>query len=108
MDLDKLVADLGKERDRLGRAISALLGSARCGLYRRQNEEAGRTPQGRHDQEAQARRLNTRRPQAPFNRDEEALGRAQKKDLLGISGAGHRARAFLRAEKINCALDSTS
>lgn len=28
MDLDKLVADLAKERDRLGRAITALLGSA--------------------------------------------------------------------------------
>ncbi len=32
MDLDKLVADLGKERDRLGRAISALLGSAGAAL----------------------------------------------------------------------------
>ena len=32
MDLDKLVADLAKERDRLGRAISALLGSASAAL----------------------------------------------------------------------------
>ena len=32
MDLDKLVADLAKERDRLGRAISALLGSAGAAL----------------------------------------------------------------------------
>jgi hypothetical protein len=28
LDLEKLVADLAKERDRLGRAISALMGSA--------------------------------------------------------------------------------
>ena len=32
MDLDKLVADLAKERDRLGRAITALLGSASAAL----------------------------------------------------------------------------
>jgi len=32
LDLDKLVADLAKERDRLGRAISALLGSASAAL----------------------------------------------------------------------------
>ena len=32
MDLDKLVSDLAKERDRLGRAISALLGSAGAAL----------------------------------------------------------------------------
>jgi hypothetical protein len=32
LDLDKLVADLAKERDRLGRAITALLGSAGAAL----------------------------------------------------------------------------
>lgn len=32
MDLEKLVADLAKERDRLGRAINALLGSASAAL----------------------------------------------------------------------------
>ena len=32
MDLEKIVADLAKERDRLGRAISALLGSAGAAL----------------------------------------------------------------------------
>jgi hypothetical protein len=32
LDLDKLVADLAKERDRLGRAITALLGSAGSAL----------------------------------------------------------------------------
>ena len=31
MDLNKLVADLTKERDRLGRAISALVGSVMAG-----------------------------------------------------------------------------
>ena len=31
MDLEKLVADLMKERDRLGKAITALLGSALSG-----------------------------------------------------------------------------
>jgi hypothetical protein len=31
LDLNKLVSDLTKERDRLGRAISALLGSALSG-----------------------------------------------------------------------------
>ena len=32
MDLEKLVSDLAKERDRLGRAITALLGSAGAAL----------------------------------------------------------------------------
>ena len=32
MDLEKLVSDLAKERDRLGRAISALIGSAGAAL----------------------------------------------------------------------------
>lgn len=32
LDLEKLVSDLGKERDRLGRAIAALLGSAGAAL----------------------------------------------------------------------------
>jgi hypothetical protein len=32
LDLEKLVADLAKERDRLGRAITALLGSAGAAL----------------------------------------------------------------------------
>ncbi len=32
MDLEKLVSDLAKERDRLGRAISALVGSASAAL----------------------------------------------------------------------------
>jgi hypothetical protein len=32
LDLDKLVSDLAKERDRLGRAIAALLGSAGAAL----------------------------------------------------------------------------
>ena len=32
LDLDKLVSDLAKERDRLGRAIAALLGSASAAL----------------------------------------------------------------------------
>jgi len=32
LDLEKLVADLAKERDRLGRAITALLGSASAAL----------------------------------------------------------------------------
>lgn len=32
MDLEKLVSDLAKERDRLGRAISALMGSASAAL----------------------------------------------------------------------------
>jgi len=32
LDLEKLVADLAKERDRLGRAISALMGSASAAL----------------------------------------------------------------------------
>lgn len=32
MDLEKLVADLAKERDKLGRAITALLGSAGSAL----------------------------------------------------------------------------
>jgi hypothetical protein len=32
LDLEKLVSDLAKERDRLGRAISALMGSASAAL----------------------------------------------------------------------------
>jgi hypothetical protein len=32
LDLEKLVSDLAKERDRLGRAISALVGSASAAL----------------------------------------------------------------------------
>lgn len=45
MDLDKLVADLAKERDRLGRAISALLGSAGSALSGGGKKRVGR-PKG--------------------------------------------------------------
>ena len=62
MDLDKLVADLAKERDRLGRAITALLGSASAalsggtrkkrvgrpkGATTRKRKRGGLTPEGR-------------------------------------------------------------
>ena len=62
MDLDKLVADLAKERDRLGRAISALLGSAGSassggggkkrvgrpkGSATKKSKRGGLTPEGR-------------------------------------------------------------
>lgn len=58
MDLNKLVADLKKERDRLGRAITALLGSAMSGSGRRtsagrpkgstsKRRKRGLTPEGR-------------------------------------------------------------
>jgi hypothetical protein len=45
LDLDKLVADLAKERDRLGRAISALLGSASAALSGKTKKRVGR-PKG--------------------------------------------------------------
>src|SRR5579863_10299423 len=46
LDLEKLVADLAKERDRLGRAINALLGSASAALSGgRKKKRAGR-PKG--------------------------------------------------------------
>lgn len=62
MDLEKLVSDLGKERDRLGRAISALLGSAGTaltgggkkkrigrpkGTTTKKSKRGGLTPEGR-------------------------------------------------------------
>ena len=48
MDLDKLVADLKKERDRLGRALSALLGSALSqGGKKRGGRPKGSTSKGR-------------------------------------------------------------
>ena len=43
MDLDKLVADLKKERDRLGHAITALLGSARGAGRKRVGRPKGNT-----------------------------------------------------------------
>jgi hypothetical protein len=62
LDLEKLVADLAKERDRLGRAITALLGSAGAawsggktkkrigrpkGAKTRKRRRGGLTPEGR-------------------------------------------------------------
>ncbi len=59
MDLDKLVADLKKERDRLGKAITALLGSALSsggprkrvgrpkGTTTTRKKRGGLTPEGR-------------------------------------------------------------
>lgn len=59
MDLEKLVADLKKERDRLGSAITALLGSALSGGATRKKigrpkgsttkkrKRGGLTPEGR-------------------------------------------------------------
>ncbi|HZC45117.1 MAG TPA: hypothetical protein VE243_01505 [Candidatus Acidoferrum sp.] len=59
MDLNKLVADLTKERDRLGRAISALIGSALSGgagkkrvgrpkgSSTKKRKRGGLTPEGR-------------------------------------------------------------
>ena len=60
MDLEKLVADLMKERDRLGKAITALLGSALSGgggkkrigrpkgsTNKRKKRGGGLTPAGR-------------------------------------------------------------
>jgi hypothetical protein len=58
LDLDKLLADLAKERDRLGRAISALLGSGASGGGRKKRvgrskgaskrrKRGGLTPEGR-------------------------------------------------------------
>lgn len=60
MDLDKLVADLTKERDRLGRAIEALVGSVMPGRGQKRlgrpkgsttkpkgRKRGGLTPEGR-------------------------------------------------------------
>jgi hypothetical protein len=57
LDLDKLVADLKKERDRLGRAISALIGNALSqggkrggrpkGSTSKTRKRRGLTPEGR-------------------------------------------------------------
>jgi len=51
LDLEKLVADLKKERDRLGKAITALLGSAlsgkRGGTTSKKRKRGGLTPEGR-------------------------------------------------------------
>jgi len=58
LDLEKLVADLKKERDRLGKAITALLGSAisggkttgrgrRKGTTAKKRKRGGLTPEGR-------------------------------------------------------------
>ncbi len=45
MDLAKIVSDLTKERDRLSRAISALLGSASSALFHGGKKRIGR-PKG--------------------------------------------------------------
>jgi hypothetical protein len=58
LDLEKLVADLKKERDRLGRAISALIGTALSqdgrkrggrpkGSTSKRRKRRGLTPEGR-------------------------------------------------------------
>jgi hypothetical protein len=62
LDLEKLVSDLAKERDRLGRAITALLGSAGAaisgggrkkrmgrpkGATTKKRKRGGLTPEGR-------------------------------------------------------------
>jgi hypothetical protein len=58
LDLDKLVADLKEESDRLGRAIAALLGSALSGggkkrvgrpkgVTLKRRKHGGLTPEGR-------------------------------------------------------------
>jgi hypothetical protein len=46
LDLEKLVADLAKERDRLGRAISALLDSAGSALSGRGRKKKIGRPKG--------------------------------------------------------------
>jgi len=46
LDLEKLVADLAKERDRLGRAITALLGSAGAALTGGAKKKRGGRPKG--------------------------------------------------------------
>ena len=47
MDLDKLVADLKKERDRLGKAITALLGSVMSGGGKKMGRPKGSTSKKR-------------------------------------------------------------
>ena len=47
MDLDKLVADLKKERDRLGKAITALLGSVLSGGGKKTGRPKGSTSKKR-------------------------------------------------------------
>jgi hypothetical protein len=58
LDLAKLISDLQRERDRLGRAITALLGSASSerfkkrigrpkGSTRKKRKSGGLTPEGR-------------------------------------------------------------
>jgi hypothetical protein len=47
LDLDKIVADLKKERDRLGHAITALLGSAMGTTKKRAGRPKGSTSKGK-------------------------------------------------------------
>ena len=79
MDLDKLVADLKEESERLGRAIAALLGSA---LARGGKKTRAGRPRGTSLKRQQARRPDSRRQKAVVNRDEEALGRAQEEGFV--------------------------
>jgi hypothetical protein len=46
LDLEKLVADLAKERDRLGKAINALLGSASAALSGGSRKKRAGRPKG--------------------------------------------------------------
>ena len=56
LDLSKLVSDLEMERDRLGQAIAALLGSALVKGHVTGRQQAHRQAQGQHDEEKEARR----------------------------------------------------
>ena len=82
LDLDKLLADLTKEKDRLGRAIEALGGIG----HARPRQEAPRPAQGLHNEnqaeETQARRPHARRQEAIVDCNEEALGRAQEEKFV--------------------------
>ena len=78
MDLDKLVSDLAKERDRLGRAISALLGSASAALSGGGKKKRVGRPKGTTMKKRKRGGLTPGRQKASVNCDEEALGRAQE------------------------------
>ena len=85
LDLDKLVADLAKERDRLGRAISALLGSAvrPCLAAGRRSESAG--PRAATTKKRKRGGLTPEGSKRLVDCDEEALGRAQEERRLATA-----------------------
>jgi hypothetical protein len=80
LDLQKIVSDLAAERDRIARAIEALLESP----SKRGRKKGVKRPRATGKA---SRRNNPRGQTALVTGNEEALGGTQEKEILAVPGA---------------------